>query len=59
MHREKGAAKVATLGKNSEFVQVDIDNKDSLEAALSGEASHESWHLFIFSFVSMSSMHDT
>ncbi|MBA0548619.1 hypothetical protein Golob_019708 [Gossypium lobatum] len=29
---------VATLGKNSEFAEVNINNKDSLEAALSGEA---------------------
>ncbi|XWS71204.1 hypothetical protein CRYUN_Cryun03dG0118800 [Craigia yunnanensis] len=34
-NREKGAAMVVTLGKNSEFVEVNIDNKDSLEAALS------------------------
>ncbi|KAK5818671.1 uncharacterized protein LOC108470423 isoform X1 [Gossypium arboreum] len=34
-NREKGAAMVATLGKNSEFVEVNINNKDSLEAALS------------------------
>ncbi|KAB2074157.1 hypothetical protein ERO13_A07G122800v2 [Gossypium hirsutum] len=34
-NREKGAAMVATLGKNSEFAEVNINNKDSLEAALS------------------------
>lgn len=34
--REKGAAMVAKLGKNSDFVQVNIDRVDSLEAALSG-----------------------
>ncbi|XVE59957.1 hypothetical protein DITRI_Ditri05aG0088200 [Diplodiscus trichospermus] len=33
--REKGEAMVAKLGKNSEFVEVNIDNEDSLEAALS------------------------
>ncbi|EOY32767.1 Saccharopine dehydrogenase isoform 2 [Theobroma cacao] len=34
-NRENGAAMVATLGNNSEFAEVNIDNKDSLEAALS------------------------
>ncbi|KDP22125.1 hypothetical protein JCGZ_25956 [Jatropha curcas] len=34
-NREKGAAMVAKLGKNSDFVEVNIDNVDSLEAALS------------------------
>ncbi|GMI94629.1 hypothetical protein like AT1G50450 [Hibiscus trionum] len=34
-NREKGASMVATLGKNSEFAEVDVNNKDSLEAALS------------------------
>ncbi|OAY30120.1 uncharacterized protein LOC110630915 isoform X2 [Manihot esculenta] len=34
-NREKGAAMVAKLGKNSDFVQVNIDRVDSLEAALS------------------------
>ncbi|KAG4138309.1 hypothetical protein ERO13_D07G126700v2 [Gossypium hirsutum] len=34
-NREKGPAMVATLGKNSEFAEVNINNKDSLEAALS------------------------
>ncbi|XP_021279391.1 uncharacterized protein LOC110413016 [Herrania umbratica] len=34
-NREKGAAMVATLGNNAEFAEVNIDNKDSLEAALS------------------------
>ncbi|GMN26179.1 hypothetical protein TIFTF001_001209 [Ficus carica] len=34
-NREKGAAMVATLGENSEFSQVDINNANSLEAALS------------------------
>ncbi|XP_022730684.1 uncharacterized protein LOC111285472 [Durio zibethinus] len=34
-NREKGAAMVDTLGKNSEFAEVNIDNRDSLEAALS------------------------
>ncbi|OMO54467.1 Saccharopine dehydrogenase / Homospermidine synthase [Corchorus olitorius] len=33
-NREKGAAMVATLGKNSKFAEVNIDDKDSLEAAL-------------------------
>ncbi|XP_062084104.1 uncharacterized protein LOC133790467 [Humulus lupulus] len=33
-NREKGAAMVATLGGNSEFAEVDIDNVNSLEAAL-------------------------
>ncbi|KAL4318197.1 hypothetical protein GQ457_18G012520 [Hibiscus cannabinus] len=34
-NREKGASMVATLGKNSEFAEIDVNNKDSLEAALS------------------------
>uniref|UniRef100_A0A2P2LG92 Saccharopine dehydrogenase NADP binding domain-containing protein n=1 Tax=Rhizophora mucronata TaxID=61149 RepID=A0A2P2LG92_RHIMU len=34
-NREKGAAMVANLGKNSGFAEVDINNVDSLEAALS------------------------
>ncbi|XP_043725248.1 uncharacterized protein LOC122671857 isoform X1 [Telopea speciosissima] len=33
-NREKGAALVATVGKNSEFVEVDIENMKVLEAAL-------------------------
>ncbi|XP_015875803.3 uncharacterized protein LOC107412530 [Ziziphus jujuba] len=33
-NREKGAAMVATLGENSEFSEVDINNVKSLEAAL-------------------------
>ncbi|OWM69169.1 hypothetical protein CDL15_Pgr025356 [Punica granatum] len=33
-NRDKGAAMVATLGKNSEFAQVDINDADSLEAVL-------------------------
>uniref|UniRef100_A0A5B7AYT3 Saccharopine dehydrogenase NADP binding domain-containing protein n=1 Tax=Davidia involucrata TaxID=16924 RepID=A0A5B7AYT3_DAVIN len=33
-NREKGAAMVATLGKNSEFAEVNIDDVKSLEAAL-------------------------
>ncbi|GAV65043.1 Saccharop_dh domain-containing protein [Cephalotus follicularis] len=33
-NREKGADLVATLGKNSEFAEVNIDNFDSLVAAL-------------------------
>ncbi|KAJ4839606.1 hypothetical protein Tsubulata_029633 [Turnera subulata] len=33
-NREKGASMVSRLGKNSEFVEVDIDNAKSLEAAL-------------------------
>ena len=51
MHREKGAAMVATLGKSSEFVEVNIDNKDSLEAALSGEVSHDIVHIFFCIYV--------
>ncbi|KAL5567079.1 hypothetical protein UlMin_030243 [Ulmus minor] len=35
-NREKGAAVVDTIGGNSEFSEVDIDNPKSLEAALSG-----------------------
>ncbi|XP_042513376.1 uncharacterized protein LOC122088245 isoform X2 [Macadamia integrifolia] len=35
-NREKGAALVAKLGKNSEFVEVDIENVRALEAALNG-----------------------
>lgn len=34
--REKGAAMVDKLGKNSEFTEVNIDNLDSLELALRG-----------------------
>lgn len=34
--REKGAAMVDKLGKNSEIAQVNIDNMDSLETALRG-----------------------
>ena len=34
--REKGASMVATLGGNSDFAQVNIDNVKSLEAALEG-----------------------
>ncbi|EXB88166.1 hypothetical protein L484_005591 [Morus notabilis] len=34
-NREKGAAMVATLGGNSEFSEVDINNVNSLEAVLS------------------------
>ncbi|EEF48935.1 uncharacterized protein LOC8274331 [Ricinus communis] len=34
-NREKGAALVDKLGKNSDFAQVDINNVESLEAALS------------------------
>lgn len=34
--REKGAAKVTSLGKNSEFAEVDINNMSSLKGALSG-----------------------
>lgn len=34
--REKGASMVATLGGNSQFAEVDIDNVKSLEAALKG-----------------------
>lgn len=41
--REKGAAMVATLGGNSEFSEVDINNANSLEAVLSG-----SWILLKF-----------
>ncbi|XP_058098667.1 uncharacterized protein LOC131243365 isoform X3 [Magnolia sinica] len=33
-NREKGAALVSTLGENSEFVEVNIDNVNTLEAAL-------------------------
>ncbi|KAF4358360.1 uncharacterized protein LOC115721284 isoform X1 [Cannabis sativa] len=33
-NRDKGAAMVATLGGNSEFAEVDIDNVNSLEATL-------------------------
>ncbi|OVA08050.1 Saccharopine dehydrogenase / Homospermidine synthase [Macleaya cordata] len=33
-NREKGAALVATLGENSEFVEVNIDNVKALEASL-------------------------
>ncbi|XP_022152949.1 uncharacterized protein LOC111020567 isoform X2 [Momordica charantia] len=33
-NREKGAAMVATLGGNSRFVEVDVENVKSLEAAL-------------------------
>ncbi|XP_031111399.1 uncharacterized protein LOC116015467 [Ipomoea triloba] len=33
-NREKGAAMVTKLGKNSEFAEVNIDDKGSLEAAL-------------------------
>ncbi|KAI7992118.1 hypothetical protein LOK49_LG12G00705 [Camellia lanceoleosa] len=32
--REKGAARVAQLGKNSEFAEVNIDDMESLEATL-------------------------
>ncbi|KAJ6795038.1 Uncharacterized protein M6B38_229020 [Iris pallida] len=35
-NREKGAALVSTLGRNSEFVEVDIDNAAMLEATLTG-----------------------
>ena len=35
-NREKGAAMVDKLGKNSEIAQVNIDNMDSLETALRG-----------------------
>lgn len=34
--REKGESMVATLGANSEFAQLNIDNTESLEAILSG-----------------------
>lgn len=34
--REKGAAMVGTLGKNSEFAEVDIHNENSLLMALKG-----------------------
>lgn len=34
--REKGASMVATLGGNSQFAEVDIENVKSLEAALKG-----------------------
>lgn len=34
--REKGAAMEAKLGQNTKFVEVDVDNKYSLEAALNG-----------------------
>ena len=35
--REKGAAMVSTLGKNSEFAEVNIYNEGSLLMALRGE----------------------
>lgn len=35
-NREKGAAMVSKLGKNSEFAEVNIDDKVTLEAALKG-----------------------
>ncbi|CAI0546800.1 unnamed protein product [Linum tenue] len=35
-NREKGAAMVATLGRNSSLVEVDFENVESLEAALDG-----------------------
>ncbi|CAI0450212.1 unnamed protein product [Linum tenue] len=35
-NREKGAAMVATLGRNSSFVEVDFENAESLKAALDG-----------------------
>ncbi|CAL1409664.1 unnamed protein product [Linum trigynum] len=35
-NREKGAAMVAILGRNSSFVEVDFENVESLEAALNG-----------------------
>lgn len=41
--RDKGAAMVAKLGMNSEFVQVNIDDADSLEAALKGEVCNSSF----------------
>lgn len=34
--REKGASMVTTLGGNSQFAEVDIENVKSLEAALKG-----------------------
>lgn len=34
--REKGEALVSRLGVNSEFVEVNIDNVNTLEAALNG-----------------------
>ena len=34
--REKGEAMVATLGRNSRFVEVDVENAKMLEAALRG-----------------------
>lgn len=34
--REKGGSMVLTLGTNSEFAEVNIDDTKSLEAALSG-----------------------
>lgn len=36
-YREKGVNMVATLGRNSEFSEVDINNVKSLEAALKGD----------------------
>ncbi|KAG5566311.1 hypothetical protein RHGRI_002047 [Rhododendron griersonianum] len=35
-NKEKGAARVAELGKNSEFTEVDIEERASLEATLRG-----------------------
>ena len=35
--REKGNSVVSTLGKNAKFVEVDIDDINSLEAALDGD----------------------
>lgn len=37
LDRERGSSVVSTLGENAKFVEVDIDNKESLEAALHGE----------------------
>ena len=39
--REKGAAAVAKLGKNSKFAEVDIDDMESLEKALHGAPSYK------------------
>lgn len=37
LNRARGDSLVSTIGENSEFLQLDIDNVNSLQEALDGE----------------------
>lgn len=51
--REKGAALVSKLGKNAEFVEVNIESTNMLENTLEGEFESLSFFLFFFAHSSL------